>query len=396
MSIFDTVSSVFQSNLSNRVTYSMQQARATVSQRLTSLVMSKMPNNNAIPGALGPIISQTVRSVAATQVNDVLKLINVPTDSIIQKLNPNIWNNGIVAANGVVQGIADGNRVSDIVGTATEPLALLKYTNDTIPTDQINDISGSESQSRYSPYAMDLFKLAPKHKFLFVCEFIFNGGYDFVGEGDVRKNEFATVISQFERPRIKYDYEDNVNYYNFRTKIPKRVIHEPLSIKFLDDRKNLSMKFFHEYMLATHPITAVDPNSAALYEQNGMNFSNKDLLSASYTSLDVDDTNTMNILKEIKVYHIYDFGTYMNVYHFTNPKVLSIALDNWSMEENEGNTIVGDFSYDGVHIELAVPISTDDSQTISTLSATGTYSLHPNSGSTYNADESTTSSPLGE
>jgi hypothetical protein len=374
----------------------MQQARATVSQRLTSLVMSKMPNNNAIPGALGPIISQTVRSVAATQVNDVLKLINVPTDSIIQKLNPNIWNNGIVAANGVVQGIADGNRVSDIVGTATEPLALLKYTNDTIPTDQINDISGSESQSRYSPYAMDLFKLAPKHKFLFVCEFIFNGGYDFVGEGDVRKNEFATVISQFERPRIKYDYEDNVNYYNFRTKIPKRVIHEPLSIKFLDDRKNLSMKFFHEYMLATHPITAVDPNSAALYEQNGMNFSNKDLLSASYTSLDVDDTNTMNILKEIKVYHIYDFGTYMNVYHFTNPKVLSIALDNWSMEENEGNTIVGDFSYDGVHIELAVPISTDDSQTISTLSATGTYSLHPNSGSTYNADESTTSSPLGE
>jgi hypothetical protein len=127
-----------------------------------------------------------------------------------------------------------------------------------------------------------------------------------------------------------------------------------------------------------------------------MNFSNKDLLSTSYTSLDVDDTNTMNILKEIKVYHIYDFGTYMNVYHFTNPKVLSIALDNWSMEENEGNTIVGDFSYDGVHIELAVPISTDDSQTISTLSATGTYSLHPNSGSTYNADESTTSSPLGE
>ena len=416
MSIFDSASSLFSNGLdpstiaNSFVTTSLQQARSTVNTRLMGYVLANTPTNNSIYGSVQNQIFGTVQNQINTQldktlsVNGVMNTLGISSNNSLQQSNSPIWNNGVKAANGVVSDIQTSiaNKTSinasDVVAKASEPLSLLKFSIDNLPSTGAGATKANSmgTNTRFSPYAMDLFKLSPKQKFMFVCEFIFNGGYDFVGEGQARKNEFATIISQFERPRIKYDYEDNVNYYNFRTKIPKRVLHEPLTIKFLDDRKNLSMDFFHKYMLATHPITGVDPSAAALYEQNGMNFSDKSLLSASYTSLPNDDTNTMNILKEIRVYHIYDFGAQMNIYHFTNPKVLSIALDNWDMGENEGNSIVGEFSYDSVTMELGVPVTVRDSDTISTLSDTGTYSLQPNSGGTHNKDASTASVPLGE
>ena len=62
-----------------------------------------------------------------------------------------------------------------------------------------------------SPYATDLIFLAPKHKFMFVVEFIFSAPY----QADFADADFAFVIKRTTRPSINFEYED-INYYNFR------------------------------------------------------------------------------------------------------------------------------------------------------------------------------------
>lgn len=379
MSFFDNISNGSQYIVNTTI----GETRSNVNRQLTGLLMSKVPSLNRIPGVAGNVINNAVGTLIGDGVREIMGVLNVPLDSAVRRTNPQIYNNGVTAAQGVWTELRNGNtNVPQMVGQAQEPLTLLSYTHQTLPP--LNPDGSIHVTPHYPPYAMDLFKLAPKHKFLFVVEFVFNGGYDFIGNGTHRRNEFALVIKEFDRPKIKYEY-DEANYYNFRTKIVKRVVHDPLTIKFYDDRQNLAMKFFHEYMKMTHPLTNVAPGSAAFYEQNGMNFDNKSLNSGSFTSL---PDNNARILKEIKVYHVYDFGTTMNLYHFTNPKIVSISLDDWAMHESEGNTIVGEFAYDGLFMDLGVPIDRDGSSIITTLSNSGQYPMRPNTNGTDGAQPS--------
>lgn len=375
MAFFDS----FLSTVGNQVNTSISQVRTTTSNRLTGMITKSLPSTNKIPGAAGAFLQREVIKRVGDGVNQVLDVLDIRQNTITALTNPKIYTNGINAAKGIWRQVENGETdPKKILGTTLEPLTLLKYTdiqaNNNENTADVNTDSASiPTAPRYTPYAMDLFRLAPKHKFLFVCEFIFNEGYQDIGQGKTHKNEFALVIKDFESPKIKYEYEDNVNYYNFRTKIVKRITHDPLNIRFLDDRQNISMKFFHEYLKATHPVTSVAPESADFYEDNGMNW-NSPMNSASSGVL-LDDLRT--IIKEIKVYHLYDFGAYMNIYHFTNPKILDINLDSWTMQESEGREISASFGYDATYIELGAEVDADEDALIATLSNAGQYPLHP-------------------
>lgn len=363
----------------NQANTSITQVRTSTSQKLTKLITGALPGTNKIPGAAGALLGREVTKRVGDGVNQVLSALDISTVTKAITANPKIYNNGAAAAKGIWTQVENGNTdVKNIVAGSLEPLTLLKYTDMQI---QAGDNKGAEfadpkaadmSGKRYSPYAMDLFRLAPKHKFLFVCEFVFNGNYAEVGQGKTHKNEFALVIKDFEKPKIKSEY-DTVNYYNFRTPIVKKTTHDPLVIKFLDDRQNVSMKFIHEYLKATHPITAVGPESADFYEDNGMNWNSP--MNSSSTAVLEDDLRT--IIKEIKVYHLYDFGAKMNVYHFTNPKVIEMNLDNWNMHESDGSEITTVFGYDGLFIELEVPINQAENEVLGTLSNSGHYHLEP-------------------
>lgn len=387
MSLLDdlTNSGIFSAN--NAISSTIGEARSSVNIGLTNMVSKALPKLNQIPGVqrakqiVNGVIVSNLNSITASSnplrrvgdgVRQVFDASGVPYDSPIARTAERVYNNGISAAKQLWDDVESGDfKVGDIVDRAQEPMSLLRYTHDNALEATPDTVA--PPQARYSPYAMDLFRLAPKHKFLFVVEFVFNGGYDFIGQGPEHKNQFALVISDFERPKIKYEYEDNVNYYNFRTKIVKKVIHDPLTIKFLDDRQNLSMKFVHEYLKATHPLTAVQPGSAQFYEDNGMNF--EDPLNSSSTQY-LKDSN-VTILNEIKVYHLYDFGAKMNVYHFMKPKMLSLEMDHWSMHESDASNIITQFGYDGMFIELAVPIGSTENTNIQALSDAGQYQLHP-------------------
>ena len=378
-------SDIFEKTINNQINTSITQVRSSTSNRLTDFITGALPKTNKIPGATGALVQREITKRVGDGVNQVLSVLQIPTDTKVIGSNPKIYANGTTAAKEVWTEIESGNKnVSSIVSKTLEPLTLLKHTDlainnaslnyiDSLSTSRGKDSATVGTSPRYSPYAMDLFRLAPKHKFLFVCEFVFNGGYGEVGQGKTTKNEFALVIKDFEKPKIKYDYDANVNYYNFRTPIVKRVLHEPLVIKFLDDRQNISLKFFHEYLKATHPLTNVPPESSDFYEDNGMNW-NSDISSASSGVL---TNNLRTIIKEIKVYHLYDFGAYMNIYHFTNPKIIEMSLDNWNMHESDGSELTAAFGYDGLYIEMGVKVDKAADTVVATLSNAGQYPMHP-------------------
>jgi hypothetical protein len=367
MSFLDQLSSATVGTINSTI----GQSRANVGRSLESFVSKALPNTNRIPGPLGGFVESQKRNLTnmvGDGVKQVFNVINVPVDTLVKQASTKIYENGVNAAKNMWADIKGGQKsVSSIVSSAREPLALLQYTHNTLPVGSYS-VESLHDSTRTSPYAMDLFRLAPKHKFLFVVEFIFNGGYDFIGQGQRSKNDFAVTIKDFDRPKVKYDYEEHVNFYNFRTPVIKRVVHEPLTIKFLDDRQNLSMNFFQKYMAATHPLSNVGVESAALYESNGMNFTSA--LNTSSTS--VLNENLLTILKEIKVYHLYDFGSVMNVHHF-----ISIEHDNWNMADSEGSSIQAQFAYDNWTVETGVKVDASKAAVIGTLSNSGTYQLHP-------------------
>ena len=361
------------------VTNSLVEATAVVSHGISALLIATMPRPNiiAIPG--GPGISVNAANILGTSPQGFLSAAGINSNpsqygsNEVSLTQPGIYNAGIQAAHQASTMVANGATASSIVSTVTPALAALRYAQDAATTANKQSATNklATGNQLYTPYAMDLYNLAPKFKFLFVCEFVFNPDYVNIGQGPTRQNQFATVIANFERPRIKFEYEDQVNYYNFRTRVVKKTTHEPLQIKFLDDQKNLSMAFVYNYLLALNPLTNVSPNSSAFYEDNGMNFSDP-LYSGSVNAI----SGKAPILA-INVYHIYNYGSNMNVYHFTNPKLLAISMDELAMDASDSSHIVTEFSYDALSVDMAQQMDSASSEVLSTLSSLGMYSLNP-------------------
>ena len=376
VSINITTPQLFQSYPVSR---SLGEATSLVSQGISALLIASMPRSNLIAMPGGPSISLNAVGILGTSQQGFLSAAGIQSNpsqygsNEVQLSQPGVYNNGVAAALQASNMAAAGASASSILAACTSPLAALRYAQDTLTSANKSSSTAKLAQGNqmYTPYAMDLYNLAPKFKFLFVCEFVFDPNYIDIGDGGTRQNQFATVISTFERPKVKFEYEDQVNYYNFRTRVVKKTTHEPLQIKFLDDQKNLSMAFIYNYLLSLSPITNVSPNSSAFYEDNGMNF-NDPLYSGSVNAM----MSKAPILT-INVYHIYNYGSNMNVYHFTNPKLLSINMDELSMDDSNSSSIVTEFSYDALSVDMAQSMNAASSEVLSTLSNLGMYSLNP-------------------
>lgn len=227
------------------------------------------------------------------------------------------------------------------------------------------------------PYAIDLINLAPKYKFLFVVQLEFDPEFQEIMESI----DPAFVIKTSTRPQIDFEYQD-VNMYNFRTKVPSKTVYQPMTMKFYDDDYNNAFQFYATYMKLMSPIANIDIESQAVdpldaYDNvgGGMGFEQNPLriqtgwsgpvgqgYAASLgpygripTGGSADDgpfgTNVRNILRRITLFHVYKQGRMMNVYHFYNPKITAMTLDDLDMATTgEGNDVSLTFSYDSVYV----------------------------------------------
>lgn len=385
---------------------------------LTSVSDAIRTGQSAVPGregnetynsTLGKIVG-TARDAVTEGANVVLEATGLDgVADAVSNFNPAVANRAYGQAEAIYDRVKQGKfELSDIPGVFQD-LQNLEILGRGIfgggkPTAPQKELCGA------TPYARDLIAYAPKFKFLFIVEVKLAPEYeawtDFA-------NEMAFVVKTSSRPRFEVEYEE-VNMYNFRTRVPKRVEYPAITMSFYDDNKNAAHHFYTAYMRAMSPIANVyttNPQSG-MYEQNGMNFAQGP---SSQTFRDGDPTTaghsaslgpllgtTTSLIQEIRLYHIYDYGNKMNTYNFYNPRIQSFSPSDLSqLETGEGTDFEFEFMYDGVYIQPNVDLEIDNGKLLELTSRYGMRPIDPvyadsSGGSTSTSSNSMPSSQNAE
>lgn len=314
-------------------------------------------------GAFPSIIGQAADNLEAGAAW-VLGQVGI-SDAMVQtvkNLKPEVANQALGQAKAIFQKIKQGNFTlddvpeffSDIQNLEILARGIYQPKGENVPADL-------ELTTCASPYATDLIRYAPKYKFMFVVQFEFSTDY-----APLKELDFAFVIKNSTRPNVEFEYED-INMYNFRTKIIKKAMYPPIDMRFYDDDYNQAMLFYNAYLKSISPIANMDfegtkSSSTGLYEDLPMEFNNlnKDQrvqpatvtthpYAASIGPLVKPTTKT--VLSRIAIFHIYRQGRLMNIYNFYNPRIEKLGLDDLDMANNaEGNEVSLSFSYDGMYL----------------------------------------------
>lgn len=206
-----------------------------------------------------------------------------------------------------------------------------------------------------SPYAQDLIRIGAKFKFLFIVEFEFHHYYQQLGNVNP-----AFVVKTVDRPSLSYEYED-VNMYNFRTKVLKRSTFNPLNLAFYDDEQNHALAFYNAMLRLMTPLA--NHGRPDFFEETGMDFEDlvdmdkgKDSGTQGITSYihaaSIGPTlgDATSIIKNIKIHHVYMGGQKVNTYIFHRPRITQMSLDGLDMTDGEVTNVNFEFAYDAIDI----------------------------------------------
>jgi len=200
----------------------------------------------------------------------------------------------------------------------------------------------------------------PKLKFLFKVQFLFKpeiiAQYPFLA-----RNDFTFMIKQVDRPKVDFEYEDNVNLYNYRTKALKKIRHRELTITFMDDVGNNVFDFFRTLMFIHSPVTrgaekrdgnVIDtPDTGKFLQSTGMNF-NQDEYNAHRSVINSDAGNAIQLIRVKQIFvdptreALPDNAVKAVFYDFCNPRLVSFDLDDLSHEASEVNLLTMQYDYD--------------------------------------------------
>lgn len=334
-------------------------------------------NVNAGVRSLVDAVNSGARSFAGSTTNQASRAVLgaaginpsvVPSDP----QGKTIFNDGVTAANtignGLIAGVIDEADLPGPIGSLSA-LAFLQQNQSNAPIDI------SDPDCSVTPYARDLIHYAPKHNFMFMVKFVFRSDYESLGvvdttnkddDGNNKSEEikFHYLCRRFTRPEINIDYED-VNQYNFRTKVAKRVDYGDVDLTLYDDMQNSSMAFLEKYLKIRSPIARKSPNEGDIYDLHGMDYS---AASAGGTGVSGELPNSSAsmgglikdnkaVLKQVEVYHIFEYGSRVNKYTFINPKINQFRMSDFDMDGGtEPAAIDISMGYDSMYIETDIVV----------------------------------------
>jgi hypothetical protein len=230
---------------------------------------------------------------------------------------------------------------------------------------------GAWDTTRYSSAIVDgAGNYDPKNKFLFKVQFRFypevqQMANSISGKGDITEltRELSFIVKQIDLPKYSFDYEE-VNMYNFRTKVLKQIKHEELGFVFYDDTANRALDFVNIYMMLLMPITRVDRSqiSAQGLEDHGFAFAQ------NYKGLDTSMRTALgsnrDILKSMTITQYYlkrsstgglSAAYSGNNFTFINPRLVSFDIQDQDHEKgSEPTTVQAKFDYDALHIDTGI------------------------------------------
>lgn len=392
---FSTIGKVGDLEVLNRVDSKIGQGMRTLGQ------ISENVRNNS--GPVPSIIRETGETVLDAGADFVLDTVGVSSRETRTRgiqFSPQVANRAL----GQAQSVYDAVRNGQLDDFEDIPQAIAEFSNLEILLRSV--FTGSPRREALfdkqcvSPYARDLIARAPKHKFMFVIEIVLNEPYASLFGNDFSE-ELAFVVKRAARPNISFEYEE-VNYYNFRTRILKRQEYQPISMSFYDDHNGKAISFWHEYLKAVSPLSREVPTdsiSPKRLESDSMQFEG-DNLTASTTSLLTPSTGVTptTVISHINLYHVYRGGSRFDQYQFVSPKITELQLDELDMTQSgDGSEIAFTFSYDALSMFAGRAMDQQTSDSLSDLTDAGEFSLNPAPDPGFNAPStgSNISTPSG-
>ena len=313
-------------------------------------------------------ISNSIRGGCATLpssygVNNVLSTLGADTKTMnsISRFNPQAANKAYGEANQILGQMKTGKlSLKNAAGYVQSFQNLAKLAQSIFPKTKVDKTKSVSCLT--SPYAIDLVRTrAPKYKFLFIVQFTFTTQYNYL-----QKHDFAFGVKKSSRPGVKFTQED-VNYYNFRTKVTTKTEFEEIAMSFHDDIGNKAMEFYNEYRRALSPIANM--SNLMSPTEDGLNFDETVMVRSGLTHDENRNYNMytasrgpingdgMNVIDNIKLYHVYDAGRYANIYTFLNPRITQMDLDDVDMTASQdGSEFSMKFNYDTVYIQTGVDV----------------------------------------
>lgn len=207
----------------------------------------------------------------------------------------------------------------------------------------------------------------PKSKFLFRVKFSFAPEIaallSYTDSARLKElNEKLTfTVKQIDLPKVQMQYED-VNMYNFKTKVLTSTDFRELNLSFYDDVSNHSLSFIDTYFKLLVPITRSRYSLNTPLENYGFTFTQR--VNAINTSLRGHlPNNNINIISEMIIeqfYYTFDktakkpIDTYkVNQFSFTNPKITNLDISDQDHEQGGVPNIVSIIlNFDSINITL--------------------------------------------
>ena len=224
---------------------------------------------------------------------------------------------------------------------------------------------------------------SPKLKFLFTVTFDFRTSLRLFGGEEFDEVEFG--LKQATRPNPTINYQD-VNMYNFRTKVATSMDYGSVNFILYDDNKNRAHALYEHYLKHVSPIANIPRDNADVLDRVeqgsqrneprgpvnnlfntqqfvlGRNNLSSPLVvegsgSGSIGPLpsDLDASGgRLGLIRSIRLTH--HFWQYRNIgtgrvnYDFLNPKITNMSLDELDMSQSEANMLTLTFNYDAVNI----------------------------------------------
>lgn len=226
----------------------------------------------------------------------------------------------------------------------------------------VNRNDGSWYATSYAAALAGGTNYRPKLKFLFKVEFIFTEAAKamYSDLGKPWANDFTFMIKSVDRPKIDFEYEEDVNMYNFRTKVLKKIRHRDLTIVFMDDAGNRVFDFFRMLMMIHSPITRGQrdrdgtlqkPTSAKAPEfGSGMSFGQHAGDTAHRGAVNSAFGNSIEAIRVKQIFvdsgGALEDATQMVSFDFMNPRIISFDMDELSHETNDVSLLTMIFDYD--------------------------------------------------
>lgn len=262
--------------------------------------------------------------------------------------------------------------LGNIFGTTPKPPPITQDAE----TSEANTV-GTWSETYYASALTRASQDTPRLKFLFKVTFRFDpdvliylGGL--IGKDpNTLQRELTFTIRQIDKPKFDFEYEE-VNMYNFRTKVLKRITHRDINVSMYDDTGNKSLDFLNMYLQALSPITRTNivTNRQTLGD-SGFTFANGNTQpdTAYRGVLPAPDEGATgrpaphNPLISITIHQVYqNWGrdapqnpqqqVRVNNFVFTNPRITNFDLED--MDHEQGGTphvYTFTFDFDALHIE---------------------------------------------